>query len=256
MIRLKLFFVIVSSFLFVETYAQGNFGGGVDAEDIHFGFTFQYISTEYKIIKVRDWRSPYLDPEKGFLPAADSLRSIRSPSNPGFGIGFVSNLRLHKNLDLRFTPTLVFTDRVMDYEFNNGKNYEQQGTISPEGFTRRTVSAVMMEFPVGIKLKSERRNNFRAYILGGMKYGINLASKKKEDDAINNAEFKFLKNNKNILSYEAGIGFDLYFEFFKLSPEIKISNSINSVLRRDDTPYATPLEKLFLRNFQFSLFFE
>ena len=256
MIKIKLFFVIILSLLVVETYAQGNFGGGVDAEDIHFGFTFQYISSEYKIIKTNDWQKPYLDPEKGFMPATDGLRSIRSIPTPGFGIGFVSNVRLHKNIDFRFTPTLVFTDRVIDYEFNNGKNYEQQGTISPDGFTRRTVSAVMMEFPLGIKFKSERRNNFRAYVLGGMKYGINIASKKKEDDAINNAEFKFLKNNKNILSYEVGIGFDLYFEFFKLSPEIKISNSINSVLRRDDTPYATPLEKLFLRNFQFSLYFE
>lgn len=256
MIRIKLFFTIIVCFLAAQTFAQGSFGGGVDAEDIHFGFTFQYISSEYKIIKTPDWQEPYLDPERGFMPATDELRSIRSISTPGFGIGFVSNLMLHKNVDLRFTPTLVFTDRVVDYEFKNGKNYEQQGTVSPDGFTRRTVSAVMMEFPVGIKFKSERRNDFRAYVLGGMKYGINIASKKKEDDAINNAEFKFLKNNKNILSYEVGIGFDIYFEFFKLSPEIKISNSINSVLKREDTPYANPIDKLYLRNFQFSLYFE
>jgi hypothetical protein len=256
MIKIKFFLSIILSLVIGQTFAQGNYGGGVDAEDIHFGFTFQYISAEYKIIKANDWRKPFLDPERGNMAVTDSLRSIHSPTNPGFGIGFVSNVRLNKNLDLRFTPTLVFTDRVIDYQFNNGQNYEQQGTVSPDGFTRRTVSAVMMEFPVGIKLKSERRNNFRAYVLGGMKYGINIASKKKEDDAINNAEFKFLKNNKDILSYEVGIGFDLYFEFFKLSPEIKISNSVNSVLRRDNTPYATPLERLFLRNFQFSLYFE
>ena len=133
---------------------------------------------------------------------------------------------------------------------------DQSGVQSPDGFTRRTVQSTMAEFPVGIKLKSDRRNNFRAYILAGAKYGIDVASSKKAQDAGEIAINKFLKNKKGILSYEVGIGFDLYFEFFKLSPEIKLSNSVNSILKRDLTPYATPIEKLFLRNFVFSLYFE
>ncbi len=256
MIRLKNIFTIIAFLASSQTFAQGNFGGGVDDEDVHFGFTFQYVSSQYKIIKNSNWRNPYLNPEKGFKPSTDSLQSIQAPANPGFGVGFVANILLTKNLDFRFTPTLVFTDRVVDYEFKNKKTYEQEGTISPDGFTRRTVSAVVVDFPMGIKLKSNRRNNFRAYILGGMKYGINIASKKKEDDEILDPEFKFLKNTKNILSYEVGLGFDFYFEFFKLSPEFKISNSINSVLINNNTVYSNPIEKMYLRNFQFSLYFE
>lgn len=256
MIKLKILFTLIFFSLVVSTFAQGNFGGGVDDEDIHFGFTFQYISSEYKIVRKNNWQDAFLDPENGFKSNTGEVKSIRSIPNPGFGIGFVANVLINKNLDFRFTPTLAFTDRIIDYEFKNTKTFDQPGLVSPDGFTRRTVSAVMMDFPVGIKLKSERRNNFRAYILGGIKYGINIASKKKEDDEVLDAEFKFLKNNKNILSYEAGIGFDLYFEFFKLSPEIKFSHSINSILRSNDTPYSTPIDKLFLRNFQFSLYFE
>jgi len=67
---------------------------------------------------------------------------------------------------------------------------------------------------------------------------------------------KFLKNKKSFLSYEVGIGFDLYFEYFKLSPEFKLSNSVNSILKEEEHPYASPIEKLFLRNFVFSLYFE
>ncbi|TAF46172.1 MAG: PorT family protein [Sphingobacteriales bacterium] len=256
MIKLKILLSTTFVMLSGSLLAQGNFGGGVDDEDIHFGFTFQYISSEYKIVRNNNWQSAFLDPEKGFTSTTGEVKSIRSIPNPGFGIGFVANAFITKNVDFRFTPTLAFTDRVVDYEFKNAKTFDQPGLVSPDGYTRRVVSAVMMEFPVGIKLKSERRNNFRAYILGGIKYGTNIASRKKEDDNILGAEFKFLKNNKNILSYEAGIGFDLYFEFFKLSPEIKISNSINSVLRSDYTPYANPIEKMYLRNFQFSLYFE
>jgi hypothetical protein len=257
MIKLKILFTVAALFVSGSILAQGNFGGGVDDENIHFGFTFQYISSEYKIVRKDTWQQPFLDPQTGLASKTGEIKSIRSIPTPGFGIGFVANVLINKNLDFRFTPTLAFTDRVVDYEFKNHiKAFEQEGAVSPDGFTRRTVSAVMMEFPIGLKLKSERRNNFRAYILGGIKYGINIASKKKEDDEVLNAEFKFLKNNKNILSYEAGIGFDFYFEFFKLSPEIKISHSINSILRPDNTPYASPIDKLFLRNFQFSLYFE
>jgi hypothetical protein len=68
-----------------------------------------------------------------------------------------------------------------------------------------------------------------------------------------------LKNTKNNLWYEAGIGFDLYFEFFKMSPEIKFSQTRRSVLLDSDrlvNPYVAPIDKLFIRNIQFSLFFE
>ncbi len=253
MIRTKTLICLIFLLLSGKLFAQGNYGGGVDDQNLHFGFSFQYIGSEFKIQKKASWRDPFY--EDG-LRVTDSLTSIRSVSNPGFGIGFVSDLYITPNLNLRFTPSLVFADRVVDYEYKDGASYDQQGVQSPEGFTRRTVASTMADFPIGLKLKSDRRNNFRAYILGGMKYGIDIASKKKADDTGEIAVNKLLKNTKGILSYEFGIGFDLYFEFFKLSPEIKLSNSVNSILKREDHPYASPIEKLFLRNFVFSLYFE
>jgi len=238
-------------FLCLNIFAQGNWGGGVDEENLHFGFTFQYIGSEYKIQKNPGWRMPQTGDN-----VTDELKSISSQVSPGFGLGFVSDFYLTKHLNLRFTPTLVFADRMIDYEFMSGKNYDQAEIESPEGFTRRSVSSTMTEFPLSLKLKSDRRGNFRAYLLGGVKYGIDIASKKKSDDADKDYFYKFLKNQKGIFSYEAGLGFDLYFEFFKLSPEIKISNSFKSVLKRDNEPYSSPIDKLFLRNFIFSLYFE
>lgn len=253
MIKKKIFFCFLCLLFPVKIFAQGNYGGGVDDENLHFGFSFQYIGSEFKIQKTANWRAPFY--ENG-VKVTDSLVSIRSASNPGFGIGFVSDLFITPNLNVRFTPSLVFADRVIDYEFADKAAHDQAGVQSPEGFTRRTVSSTMAEFPVTLKLKSDRRNNFRAYILAGAKYGIDVASKKKADDKGELAINKFLKNSKGILSYELGIGFDLYFEYFKLSPEIKLSNSINSILKQEDHPYASPIERLYLRNFVFSLYFE
>lgn len=255
MIKTKTIVCFILVFISLNSFAQGNYGGGVDDDNLHFGFGFQYISSEYKIQKFDDWRKPFVENTiDGSEEVTTGLKSIRSIQNPGFGIGFVSDLYITPNVNLRFTPVFVFADRIIDYEFNDGAQNDRKGVQSPEGFTRRTVNSTMFEFPLGIKLKSDRRNNFRAYLLAGGKYGIDIGAK--PDDAGDIAIQKQLKNSKGFLSYELGIGFDLYFEFFKLSPEIKLSNSIKSILNREDHPYASPIEKMYLRNFVFSLYFE
>ena len=53
-----------------------------------------------------------------------------------------------------------------------------------------------------------------------------------------------------------GIGFDLYFEYFKLSPEIKLSNSFGNVLLPETHPFSAPINKLSLHTIMFSLYFE
>jgi hypothetical protein len=147
-------FVLFS--LFAGTASAQNWGGGVDDEPVHFGFTFQYISSEFKILKKANWQTPFMDPE-GLTQPVSPLRSISSSPSPGFGIGFVVNNRLGENADIRFTPVLVFNDRSINYEYDNSADNNI-----------KKVQTTLVEFPLGIKLKSNRRNNFRAYILGGL----------------------------------------------------------------------------------------
>ncbi|HUH32461.1 MAG TPA: outer membrane beta-barrel protein [Daejeonella sp.] len=234
-----LFSIIFST----STFAQQSWGGGVDNEPFHFGFTFQYISSEYKVMKKSNWREIFPDPDG--ISNKPSLYSISSPVSPGFGLGFVSNYRLGKNADVRFTPGLIFSDRLIDYVYE-----------SPDESAQQKVQSTLVDFPLGIKIKSDRRKNFRAYFLAGAKYSVDIVSKKKTNDLDKIWTEKLVKNTRNILWYEAGVGFDLYFEFFKLSPELKLANSFKSVLNPEDHPYSGPVDKLFLRNLQFSLYFE
>ncbi|WP_316816001.1 outer membrane beta-barrel protein [Pedobacter nyackensis] len=226
-----------------QTAAAQNWGGGVDDDEIHFGFTFQYLTSEFKFLKKIDWQKPFID-ENGRIVSGE-LKSLSSKSSPGFGIGFVVNKRLGENADVRFTPTLVFNDRLATYEF--------AGLEAP---IEKKVQSTMIDIPLGIKLKSDRRNNFRAYVIGGAKYSMDIASKKRSNDDSFAAMEKFLKNKKNFLSCEAGFGVDLYFEYFKMSPEIKLSYALNNVLKNDPSPYSAPIDKLMLRHVTFSLFFE
>lgn len=239
----SLFFVGLLSICFSSIKAQ-NWGGGIDDERLNFGFTFQYIASEYKILKKASWRTPFPDPDRSGQPATSNLKSISSPVSPGFGIGFVVNNSLTKNIDLRLTPTLVFNDRKMLY------SYEVEEPIS------KTVKATMVDLPLGLKLKSDRLMNFRAYMLGGLKYSIDMASKNKTNDIEASVLEKNLKNQRNFLSYEAGIGFDLYFEWFKMSPEFKMSYSFKDIVKHEGNAFDTPIDKAKLRHFTFSLFFE
>jgi hypothetical protein len=248
--NIKLPLLVILLFTFAGASAQ-NWGGGVDDEPIHFGFTFQYTSSNYIVQKKANWRERFRDPDTG-LPITDTLSAVYSKSSPGFGIGFVVNGRISNHLDVRMTPTLIFSDRLMEYE------YVQPTTVNmPFSSIEQKVSATMVEFPLGIKIKSDRRNNFRAYMLYGAKYSMDIASKKKTDDSGQDYLYKLLKNKKSYLSYEAAFGMDLYFEYFKMSPEIKLSYSMNNILNSEQpNPYNMPVDRLRLRHVTFSLFFE
>jgi hypothetical protein len=66
-----------------------------------------------------------------------------------------------------------------------------------------------------------------------------------------------LTNKSGFGSYEVGLGLDIYFEYFKMSPEIKWSQSFGNVLdKRELNKFNTPIDKLLLRSIQFSLIFE
>lgn len=225
-------------------------GRGIDGKDLNWGFTFQYISAEYKILKANDWRKPYFDTETGAY-VTDSLNSISSPGTAGFGVGWVMNKKINQNIDLRATPSFVFSDRVISYA------YIEPGIYNPGNpVAQRKVQATMLDIPLSLKIKSDRLIDFRAYMIGGIKYSLDLASKKKTNDDLAPAVDKLVKNNKSFFSYEAGLGVDIYFEYFKMSPELKVSYSFKDILTHNNTAYATPIDQAKLRHFTFSLFFE
>ena len=64
------------------------------------------------------------------------------------------------------------------------------------------------------------------------------------------------KVKKHDLLYELGFGVDIYFEFFKFSPEIKASFGLNNILVDDDTQFTDSIDKLYTRSFLFSVTFE
>ncbi|MDB5009862.1 MAG: hypothetical protein JWQ06_651, partial [Mucilaginibacter sp.] len=150
---------------------------------------------------------------------------------------------LTEHLEARVTPSLIFADKQLTYTY-----------VSSPAVTK-LVSNTTVDFPLLLKLKSDRIGDFRAYMLGGVKYSQTIGSKINAD--VNAAALdKLVKNINGYGSYEAGIGCDIYFEFFKLSPEIKLSNSFGNVMYHDNNAFSSPISKLSLHTFMFSLYFE
>jgi hypothetical protein len=217
-------------------------GGGADQNDLSFGFSFQYLLQDFKIIKQPDWRTPIRDPETG-ANLTTPITSITSCSSPGFTVGFITRYRLAEHLEVRTTPALVFADRELNYTFEKASdNLDRQ------------IQTTSIDVPLLLKLKSDRINNIRAYIIGGVKYSM-AVSKGKIDENEFPLQQKIL-NKRGFASYEAGFGCDIYFEYFKMSPEIKVGNSFGNVLAGNNVPLAAPISKLFLHSIMFSLHFE
>jgi len=202
-----------------------------DFKKIHFGFTLGINSLNFNINK-----------NNNFLNN-DTLLSMLSEDQKGFNLGIVSNLRLGKYTDLRFIPTLVFGERILNYSFNNQSNLPSQ---------EKRIESTMIDFPFSLKYKSERYNNFRTYVMCGIKYSLDIASQSEIDDEGQ----ELVKLNNHDLMIEGGFGIDFYLQYFKFSPQIKLSHGIINILTKDSTLYTETIKNLKTSSWMISFTFE
>ena len=199
---------------------------------MHFGFTLGINSLDFNI---------QYNPDVIFQ---DSLYVLNSNNQKGFNLGIVSNFRLGEYTDLRFVPALVFGERHLVYSFSDSNNI-----ITNE---KKAIESTLLDFPFYLKYKSVRYNNFRSYVLVGVKYSLDIASQKDITDEGN----VVLKLNPHDLMGEIGFGMDFYLEFFKFSPQIKVSSGILNLLHKDNTVYTSSIKNLYTNGWMLSFTFE
>jgi hypothetical protein len=150
-------------------------------------------------------------------------------SLPGYNINIISNLRLSEHFDLRFTPGFAATVRNLHFDMNDPFTNERK-TIS------RQIESSYVQFPLHLKFKSVRIDNYRLYLMGGIRYANDLASKAKVVDD------NLFKLQRHTADYEIGFGTDFYFEYFKFSPQIRASWGLTNLLVQDGTPQVSALD--------------
>ena len=178
--------------------------------------------------------------------ALDTVYSMETAGQPGFSILMVGNVRLSKDFDLRFTPGLIFGQRNLHYLVKD----DATSNDLREHIMR--IESTYASFPILLKYRSRRLNNYRPYIIAGVNYTFDLESEKK----IRDDEKPKIRLNRNDIYVEFGFGSDYYFPFFKFTTELKFSFGLLNIIRPDDTEYTKAIEKLNGRMVSLLFYFE
>ena len=175
------------------------------------------------------------------------VKSMMPMPSYGFSVGVVGNLRLDNHFDLRLIPSLSFGSRDIEYHISS------KDTGTRQRF-KKDLFSTFMEFPLLIKYKSKRHNNFAAYVIGGGDFKIDLTSQKK--DKTDDGNTKNIKVKRADIAAEIGAGVDFYTGYFKFGVEAKWSFGLLDIMDPQGKIYDTSINGLHDRMFLISLTFE
>ncbi len=196
-----------------------------DQKRWHFGFTLGMNSMNFVVHPVDQ------------VDYNDTLLVIEPLASMGFNIGIVANKRLTRYLDLRFVPTLSFGERSLKYVVRE--------PLGGEKTFIKSVESTYIDFPFSIKYKSKRLpgkwNNSRVYVLGGVRYSLDLASQK---DKKGTDEKVVIKLNPHDLMGTLGVGFDFFLPYFKFGIELQMAYGGLNLMSKENNIYNTNIDKL------------
>lgn len=216
----------------------------------------QFMKTLYRVERENDpfyfglslgYASSYLHPSKHpYFLSNDSVLTAEPNRSPGYSLRLLATARLSRRLEMRVNPGLVLgLERSFTYTLGVKQLFE-------ESITTKTIQSNIATLPVHLKFNSDRIGNFKVYMLGGVKYDIDLAS----NAASRNAE-DLVKLRRSDLGAELGIGFNFYLPFVTVSPELKFSNGFSNLHARDASlKYSAVFDQLKSRMFFITIHLE
>ena len=195
-----------------------------DQKKIHFGYYIGLNNYNYKL---------------DYLNNPNSDERINIENSFGFSVGLIGDLKLRKNLNLRFEP---------------GLKTNKLNVLYPNDEERK-IKSTYIQLPLLLKYSAKRYNNIRPYVLGGLSTSFNLSSN--QDNPQDNSSNVF-RVKTNTFYYELGFGIDFYLQYFKFSPSIRGVFSLKNELIPDNTStsiYTGNIDKMSTRaifiNFSF-----
>lgn len=193
--------------------------------------------------------------------SGEGLYADQASYAPGFQVGMVVDFRLGEYLNLRLQPGFNFGQRNVSF-FEMGKDADNNPTTMLLVNTFDLESS-MLDFPVLLKYKAKRINNYRPYVIGGASVRYDLASKKEYDESNtdeSNNEYLMLKPFD--VYAEMGFGIDYYLPYFKFTTELKLSlgflNMLNTLKPKNEAGhiYVNSLNRLNSKIIMFSVYFQ
>ncbi|MGN0237694.1 MAG: porin family protein [Lepagella sp.] len=136
---------------------------------------------------------------------------VETPNcSPGINVQVLADLRLHKYLNLRFTPGISFGFKDVEMrDFNSGLTW------------RQSVKSVYVITPLDLKISGDRLQNARPYVTVGAMGAFDVGKKSTD----------YLKFTTADAYLTVGFGCDFYLPFFKFNPEIKFCFGLTDILQ-------------------------
>lgn len=197
-----------------------------DERLLHYGF---FLALNYNRTQIT--RSNY-------YYATDTFQTIQANGTGGFALGFLLNVKLADQLSFKVVPSVGFYDYSVLFTKYNGTTIDQ------------TVETTFIETQFLLKYRSIRRKNSRMYLIGGIKPAIRAGGKKSEP-----GDPKISMNRIN-LSIDYGAGFELYFPYFKWSPEIRFSHGLLNLNADAGNDFNKSLSSILTHTVTLYFFFE
>ncbi len=196
---------------------------GQDDRAISYGFFLAGHTNMYRL----KYSDAYVNQNGGFA----RTQSIMPVYTPGFSLGFLAVFRLHDQVNVMVTPKIGF------YEFKTDVHYLDE-SINTVGRDRSFVDGVlyrrvvseetMIELPILFKYKAQRFNNNRMFFTAG---GSAMFRTKDQEEA----DLDPIVTTGTDFTVDMGMGFDMYFKYFKFSPEIRFSHGLMNIYRPSAT---------------------
>lgn len=210
---------------------DGKFNG--QTRRFHFGFGLGYMETSLNYTM------------KPFSQRSDSVIGISAVPTPGFIIEPLAIFHIDNNWKIKASP-LKFSleDRLLKYTRVEDGEYVVED---------HRVESTYISWPMSIKWRTNRINNWCAFLIGTAQYSLDLAS---NQDVNANGTSVFLKLNKTDYSGMLGGGFDFFLEYFKFGIELKYHRGFRNIHVPENNYLSNPIDKIYSQNWQLSFTFE
>ncbi|MDA3821885.1 MAG: porin family protein [Bacteroidales bacterium] len=192
-----------------------------DYKVLHWGFTVGLNSMDFGIKRNKLAEKFVYADVNGFQPA-------------GFQVNIVSDLRLSEYWNLRFLPGINLGSRQFVF-FDPFDSYKVipisvSGEQEENWPSHMTIGSSFLDFPLLLKYRSERVNNYRPYLIGGLSYRLDMSARGK----YNPEDTDRILIKKGDLYLEVGFGVDSYLQYFKHSTELKLCIGLRNMMITDN----------------------
>ncbi len=195
--------LIIALLLLVSLFAKGQMNNPyIDDKIVHFGFSLGMNFMAYGVTDSEEEINGQL------------YHARVSTVLPGFSVGFITDVRLSRHLNLRFLPNLNFGQITIDYK--NDSETEIKGSSG----NKAEVLSLPLALPLVLKWSAEREKNYRPYLIAGGGVSFDFAGQKERPI--------YQKMTDYFITF--GFGCDAYLSWFKLCPEIRYQIGFNNVL--------------------------